>query len=214
MRDSSAILTDPPPAPADARIAYGPDPRQFGDLRLPEGRGPFPLVVVILGGYWQATSNLIHVGHLCVDLVSHGIATWYVEYRLIGDVGGGWPATGRDAEEALEFVCGLVRLHPLDLDRVVVAGHSAGGQFAVLSSLRTDLPLRGVVSFAGDLDLELLVSRGDDFGLIARLLGGGPDELPERWREALPAERLPWPHRTVFACGTAGARYADGSVRP
>ena len=39
MRDSHDILTDPPPPAADARIAYGPEPLQFGDLRLPEAKG-------------------------------------------------------------------------------------------------------------------------------------------------------------------------------
>ena len=64
-RDSEDILTDPPPPPADARLAYGPEPLQFGDLRLPEGAGP-PLAVVLHGGYWKATYNLIHTGHMCV----------------------------------------------------------------------------------------------------------------------------------------------------
>ena len=64
MRDSTEILTDPPPAAADARVAYGPEPLQFGDLRVPPGEGPFPLAVVLHGGYWQATYNLIHTGHL------------------------------------------------------------------------------------------------------------------------------------------------------
>ena len=52
-RSSAEILTEPPPADADARVAYGPEPLLFGDLRLPDGSGPHPLVVVINGGYWQ-----------------------------------------------------------------------------------------------------------------------------------------------------------------
>jgi hypothetical protein len=71
-RSSAEILTEPPPPDADARLAYGPEPLQFGDLRLPEGGGPHPLVVVIHGGYWQSIYNLIHAGHLCVDLEGTG----------------------------------------------------------------------------------------------------------------------------------------------
>src|SRR4029453_5644 len=67
-RDSRDILDDPPPPAADARLAYGPEPNQFGDLRLPAGEGPFPLVVFVHGGAWEAQYNLISAGHLCMEL--------------------------------------------------------------------------------------------------------------------------------------------------
>ena len=206
-RASVDILTEPPPADADVRITYGPEPLQFGDLRLPEGGGPFPLVAVIHGGYWQAIYNLTHAGHLCVDLARHGIATWNIEYRRIGDPGGGWPGTGDDVLLALAHVRELVRAYPLDLERVVVIGHSAGGHLAVWSSLHTDLPLRGIVSIAGVVDMDALAELGDDHGLIARLLNGDRAEVPELWREASPRQHLPWPVRTVLACGTADVHW-------
>jgi acetyl esterase/lipase len=206
-RTSADLLTEAPPPAADARIAYGPEPLQFGDLRLPHGGERHPLAVVIHGGYWQAIYNLIHAGHLCVDLAAHGIATWNVEYRRLGDVGGGWPATGDDVLRALAHVCALADDHPLDRDRVVVIGHSAGGQLAVWSSLHTEVPLRGVVSLAGVVDMEALAAIGADHGLIARLLGGDPEEVPERWRAASPVHHLPWPYRTVLACGTADVHW-------
>src|SRR5579871_4297586 len=102
-RTSAEILTIPPPADADARIPYGPEPLQFGDLRLPSGAGPHPLVVVVHGGYWQAIYNLTHAGHLCADLAAHGIATWNVEYRRLGDPGGGYPGTLEDVTAAFTF---------------------------------------------------------------------------------------------------------------
>ena len=71
MRDSADVLTDPAPRAADARIAYGPEPLQFGDLRVPPGDGPFPLALVLHGGYWQAMYNLVHTGHLCEGLHRH-----------------------------------------------------------------------------------------------------------------------------------------------
>src|SRR5687768_14045657 len=100
-RDSSSVLTDPPPPEADARLVYGPEPLQFADLRLPPGDGLHPVVAMLHGGYWQAIYNLTHAGHLCVDLAAHGIATWNVEYRRIGDPGGGWPAALDDVCRAL-----------------------------------------------------------------------------------------------------------------
>lgn len=206
-RSSAEILTQPPPPDADARLVYGPEPLQFGDLRLPAANGPHPLVVVIHGGYWQAIYNLTHAGHLCVDLAEHGIATWNVEYRRLGDPGGGWRGTFDDVASALGHVRELAGEHDLDLDRVAVIGHSAGGHLAVWSSMHTDLPLRGVVSLAGVVDLHALAAIGDDHGLIARLLGGGPDEVPDRWQEASPRQHLPWPVRTVLACGTADVHW-------
>ena len=174
VRDSADILTDPPPWEADFRIAYGPEPLQFGDLRLPAGEGPHPVAVVVHGGYWQAIYNLTHAGHLCVDLAAHGIATWNVEYRRIGDPDGGWPAALDDVSRALEFLSEIAPEHSLDLSRLVVMGHSAGGQLALLAARRSALRLRGVVSLSGVVDLRATDRQGDDNGLISRLLGGRP----------------------------------------
>jgi acetyl esterase/lipase len=211
-RDSADILTDAPPADADVRIAYGTEPLQFGDLRLPGGDGPHPLAVVVHGGYWQAIYNLTHAGHLCVDLAAHGIATWNVEYRRMGDPGGGWPGTRDDVRLALDHVSALAAAHPLDLDRVVVLGHSAGGQLALLAAEQTLVPLRGVISLAGVVDLHMLDAAGADRGLARRFLGGGPDEVPERWRDASPRRRLPWPVRTVLVCGTADVHWGPNEA--
>src|SRR4051794_22643314 len=80
-------------APANARIPYGPDPLHFGDLRLPSGNGPHPVVVVVHGGFWRAQYDLTHIGHACVALTALGVATWSLEYRRLGNPGGGWPGT-------------------------------------------------------------------------------------------------------------------------
>jgi acetyl esterase/lipase len=211
-RSSADVLTDPPPADADARIAYGPEPLQFGDLRLPSTGMSHPLVVVIHGGFWQAIYNLIHAGHVCVDLATRGIATWNIEYRRLGDPGGGWRGTSDDVLRALDHVPELAREHPLDLDRVVVVGHSAGGQLALWAAAKTQVPIRGVVSLAGVVDPHMLDSAGDDHGLARRLLGGGPLEAPERWHEASPRLQLPWPSRTVLVCGTADVHWKPNEV--
>src|SRR4029453_18723973 len=87
-RSAVDILTDPPPEPADTRLAYGSDALQFGDLRRAEGDG---LAVVVPGGAWQAAYDLMHIDHLCVAFRDAGIATFNVEYRRVGDAGGGWP---------------------------------------------------------------------------------------------------------------------------
>jgi len=209
---SAEILTSPPPAQADARIMYGPEPLQFADLRLPPGDGPHPLVVVIHGGYWQAIYNLTHAGHLCVDLAGHGIVTWNVEYRRIGDPGGGWPGALDDVVLALDHVRELEHGYSVDLGRVAVIGHSAGGQLALLAALQAAVPLRGVVSLAGVVDPRETDRRGDDRGLIRRLLGGGPDDLPDLWAQASPRARLPLGFRYVLACGTADVHWEPNAA--
>lgn len=211
-RSSADILSDAPPSDPDVRVAYGAEPLQFGDLRLPANDGPHRVVVAVHGGYWQAIHNLTHAGHLCVDLARHGIATWNVEYRRIGDPGGGWRGTLDDVLHAFEHLPELARTHSLDLDRVVVVGHSAGGQLALWAAARTRLRLRGVVSLAGVVDLHMLDRSGADRGLARRLLGGGPDEVPDRWREASPREQLPWPVRTILVCGTADVHWAPNEA--
>src|SRR5260370_29500941 len=84
------ILTVPPP-PADARLTYGADPNQFGELRIPKSQGPFPVVMNIHGGYSRAKYDLKHARHLCAPLTAKGLATRNVEYPRVGNPGGGWP---------------------------------------------------------------------------------------------------------------------------
>ena len=61
------ILSLPPP-PCDQRVAYGADPNQFLEVRLPSGKGPFPALLNIHGGFWRAKYGLAHAGHLCEAL--------------------------------------------------------------------------------------------------------------------------------------------------
>jgi acetyl esterase/lipase len=207
-RNSEDILTDPPPPAADERLAYGPQPKQFGDLRLPAVDRLLPLAVVIHGGAWQAMYNLIHTGHLCIALEQAGIATWNVEYRSRGDVGGMWPGAGDDVAAAIEFVDELAEGYPLDPERVVLVGHSAGGQLALWGAKRAGLP---VVALAAVSDLRESAQRVGPDGAVARFLGGMPAEVPDRYAEASPRELLPLGVRQILVHGNAddGVPYAQ-----
>jgi pimeloyl-ACP methyl ester carboxylesterase len=138
-RNSEDVLWDPPPPAADERLAYGSEPKQFGDLRLARGEAPLPLAVVVHGGYWKAQYNLIHTGHMCAALAEEGIASWNVEYRAFGDVGAGWSSTIEDVHLAVAFVERLRELHPLG--PAVLVGHSAGGHLGLLAAKRARLPV-------------------------------------------------------------------------
>lgn len=219
MSASEDILTLPAP-PADARIAYGPDPLQFGDLRLPTaasggGDGPFPLVVLIHGGYWRNRYDLAYFGHAAAALTATGFATWNIEYRRVGDAGGGWPGTLLDVAAATDYARTLAATQPIDLDRVVALGHSAGGQLAAWLAARRrlapesgvatadPLPLRAIVALAGVLDLrrawELHLS--DD--AVRGFLDGTPDQHPDRYAAASPAALLPSGVPQTLIHGTA-----------
>ena len=110
---SDDILTLPPP-PADARLSYGTDPNQFGDLRLPKTKGPSPIVMNIHGGYWRAKYDLAHAGHLCAALTAKGVATWNIEYRRVGNPGGGWPGTFEDVRNAYRYLPQIAKRYDLD----------------------------------------------------------------------------------------------------
>src|SRR5258708_5269307 len=158
---------------ADHRVSYGKDPLQFADLRVPSGKGPFPVVMVIHGGCWLAEYDLAYIGRLSAALTEKGIATWTVEYRRVGNPGGGAPGTFEDIASAAAHLRVLAKEYPLDLKRVVAVGHSAGGHLALW--LASSFPLRGVVSLAGVTDLRVAAEQHVCGDAVPRLLGVSPD---------------------------------------
>src|SRR6202007_1601549 len=119
------------PPKADSRAAYGSDANQFVDLRLPKAKGPHALAIVIHGGYWRAKYDLGYAGHLCAALAAKGIATANLEYRRVGNAGGGWPGTFSDVRAAYQFLLQNAGKFSFDARRVVMIGHSAGGQLGL-----------------------------------------------------------------------------------
>jgi acetyl esterase/lipase len=176
---------------------YGPHRSQVGDLYLPSlepADGPFPVAIVLHGGFWMAAYDRHLMDPVCVDLTDHGWAAWNVEYRRIGwRAGGGWPATGDDVIAATEHLNNLATQgSPLDLGRTVAIGHSAGGHLALWLATRSPVALANVFSQAGVCDLAAARRLGLGDGAVAKLLGRGPDDdTDSRLADASPAEQLP-----------------------
>jgi acetyl esterase/lipase len=209
---SRDLLALPQPA-ADATFAYGASPQQKAELRLPKGRGPHPVVVLVHGGCWEAPWGLDHLRSLAAALTAEGWATWSLEYRRLGDPGGGWPGTFEDVARGADRLEAVAAEHRLDLDRVVAVGHSAGGHLALWLAargreagpalLRAEAPLRlrGVVALAGVTDLEMGAAAGVCGDAIPRLLGDTPAAVPERVAAASPLRLLPLGVPQRLVCG-------------
>jgi acetyl esterase/lipase len=187
----------------EMRFAYGESPFRFGELRLPEGTGPFPVAVLIHGGCWLAAYDAKHIGALAGALEREGIASWTLEYNRVGDPGGGWPGTFRDVADGTDYLRVLARNYPLDLERVISIGHSAGGHLALWLAARArvpegsplydedPLPLRGVLGLAAAADLPYLHEQEVCGHVIDRLMGGSPDAFADRYQAGAPTLLVP-----------------------
>jgi acetyl esterase/lipase len=229
---SEDILELPTPEAGMIRLHYGKSKFQFGDLRLPEaGNSLHPVVVAVHGGYYRARYGLGYLGHVADALTAAGFATWNIEYRRLGYRGGGWPGTFLDVAAAADHVQALAAVYPLDLSRVVAIGHSAGGHLACWLAARHrisagqplhaqhPMPIGGVVALAGVLDLRRAWELRLSHGIVRRLLGGTPEQVPERYDVASPLCLLPLGMPQILIHGTADSsvpfeiseRYADAA---
>ncbi len=224
---SSDLASFESPEP-DARIPYGDDPLQFGELRLPKGTGPHPVAILIHGGCWLSEFDITHLRKLAAAIAGTGVATWALEYRRVGNPGGGWPGTFQDIARGTDHLRVLAKTHPLDLERVIAAGHSAGGHLALWLAARTKLverePFRAenpvlpgaVLGLAPAPDLAFLHAEEVCGSVIDKLLGGSPESQRERYQMTSPMDLVPLGVPQVLVLGgfdenwtPVGRRYFD-----
>lgn len=187
--------------PDRTRIRYGDHDDAFGDLWVPaDAIGSLPVVVVVHGGFWTDDVGLDVMDDLAEALTESGYAAWNIEYRRVGG-GGGYPATFDDVAAAVDHLSSIDD-DRLDLERVGIVGHSAGGHLATWIAARSVLPgdapwadpvvrPRVAVSQAGVLDLVDCAEQGLGGTACPDLLGGGPDDVPERYAVTSPTELVP-----------------------
>ncbi|HSJ44782.1 MAG TPA: alpha/beta hydrolase, partial [Euzebyales bacterium] len=182
-----ALCTHPP-----TTVRYGDHDAQTGDLRL-AATPHAPVVMLVHGGFWRHEWGRDLMDGLALDLSRRGYATWNIEYRRVGPTGGGWPRTGHDVVRAVTELQTLADGR-VDVDRVVLVGHSAGAQLALRAAeeLRTNRrPPSLVVSLSGLFDLEAAARDGVGWGSVEAFLGGDPSEVPGAYRAAAPIAHLP-----------------------
>jgi acetyl esterase/lipase len=184
------------------RYSYGSHRWARADLHVPDGAGPFPVVVVLHGGYWRARYSKRTTKGACADLARRGLAAWNVEYRRIGRrQGGGWPATLEDVAAAIDHLAALEDRRLDIAGGVAAVGHSAGGQLALWAASRADPTVRvnRVVAQAAVCNLTVAGESAWEF------LGGTPQEVPERYDFADPMRLLPLGVPTLLVHGAEDA---------
>ena len=202
-RDVDALPASPPTLVTE----YGKDPLQTGDLRLPAGKGPFPVVIVIHGGCWtKGFATKKNTAPLASALTALGYATWNIEYRQIGDPGAGWPGTFQDWAAAADYLRILAKTQPISLQHVAVIGHSAGAHAALWLASRSKLPASSEIASKDPLPIDTAIAVDGPGELapfvgfdaevcgkpvITPLIGGTPAEQPRRYDEASPISALP-----------------------
>lgn len=144
-------------------------------------------MINIHGGFWRAKYDLAHAGHLCAALQASGIATANVEYRRVGNHGGGWPGSFSDICDAHQFLLQNADAYRIDPSRLVVMGHSAGGQLALCLAAH-EPALHGVISLAGVVDLRRAYDLHLSNDAVVEFLHGTPNEVHESYLEADPMQ--------------------------
>jgi acetyl esterase/lipase len=190
-------------------VSYGEERDQIADLRLPRGSDRPPVIVLVHGGAWRAPLERDLMDAIAVDLAQRGWATWNIEYRRVPG-GGGWPSTFEDVGAAVDYLREVDA--PLDLQRVGVLGHSAGGQLALWTAARHLLPasapganpkveMQFAISLAGIPDLEEAARRGVYNRAVDQFIGGLPQDMPEVYAAASPRALLPLGVRQLLVQG-------------
>ncbi len=181
-------------------VRYGSHHAQVAEVWRPPGVvSDRPVVVLIHGGFWRQlyTKRLMH--RMARAIVAHGWVAYNIEYRRVGRLGGGgWPVTFDDVVDALDALAGV---EGVDQRRIVTCGHSAGGHLALWAGARRSGPaasrvgpggvrVHTAISLAGVVDLAAAARHRIGGDAVPDLMGGGPDEVPQRYALGSPAQLM------------------------
>ena len=200
-------LTQRPKPTPDATVDYGPDAMQKIDVWIPQGKGPFPVVLMVHGGCWTTSiADRSLMNWIADDLRKDGVAVWNIDYRGVDLAGGGYPGTFADAASAADRLAVDARRFNLDTRHLVALGHSAGGHLALWLAARRKLPatsalhtkhplrIRHVISLGGLPDLEATAAdatNGCGTEVVAKLVGAATPQHPDIYADTSVPRLLP-----------------------
>ncbi|PYX79592.1 MAG: hypothetical protein DMG70_27205 [Acidobacteria bacterium] len=130
-----------------------PDGRELlMDAYIPEGRGPFPAVIIVHGGGWEAGNKVTYVAPVFEPLAEARFAWFSIDYRLTPYVRIAQQL--EDVRAAIRYVRAHADRFHIDLNRIALLGESASGQLVaqVASEPCTGCEVQAVVSFYGVYD--------------------------------------------------------------
>lgn len=106
------------------------------DIYVPEGAGPFPVIITIHGGAFMMGSKDSGDVASMIKAVNKGYAVVSVDYRLSGEAK--FPAAIDDVQSAIKFVKDNASKYNLSPNKVATWGGSAGGNLAALAGTKGD----------------------------------------------------------------------------
>jgi len=196
---------------AQTKISYGLDPLQYGELYLPAGDGPFPVVTFLHGGCWRSSEGMINSYRaMSKAMTEHGIAAWNLQYRGATSPGGGWPGTWQDIANGFDALKKVAESYPIDLQQAVVVGHSSGGHFGAWLAMRSQLPPNSEIyvepqvnpmalvmtdAYINPLMIDSIGETGEMYcgePLLEKLVGGSVEDNIDNFLQISPLEWLPW----------------------
>lgn len=197
------------------KLAYGKAALQFGLLSLPEasaGAKP-PLVIFVHGGCWLNAYDIGHSKALSQALTEAGYAVWSLEYRRVGDEGGGWPGSLNDIVQGIDYARAQFEQYGVDVNRIALMGHSAGGQLALLAGEKLAgkkladnkqaAHIQALIGLAAITDMASYAKGSNSCqSATAKFIGASPEQAPELYQQASPSQHKAHP-RTMLLQGSA-----------
>lgn len=161
--------------------------RQMGEIYIPEGKGPFPGVIVVHGGGWSSRS-FEDMENVARSLAQHGLVVFNINYRLAPKFK--HPAPIEDLEAAMEVFKTHFEKYKLDPSRIGLWGYSSGGHtvsyFAAIHAKNPKLKVHAVVAGGAPFDLTWYPHSP----YIKKYLGKYRDQVLDKYIEASVTEHL------------------------
>ena len=173
--------------------------------RPTQNNGPDPALIFIHGGGWKSGGRGQFYDEIG-DAAQDGYVAVTITHRLTepttadGQVKYPWPAAIHDVKCSIRYLRANASRFHLDPHKIGITGHSSGGHLALMAGLtdksdslegpgghqEVSSRVQAVVSMSGVTAMSTFYYVPDLTPYVERLMGGAPDQYPERYMEASP----------------------------